>query len=525
MYNKNFKLPLILSFSAILFITSCSKIDDFGSTNTDPNGAVNPYTAGLLTNTLANIGSNLSWDQGGLSTQQGLYCQYFSETQYPEISNYSKPNNNWDAYYSGPLKDLQVIIDYNSDPATAGIAGNYGTNSNQIAIARILKAWYFWFLTDTYGDIPYKNIFDVKNSGIVAYTPQQEIYDSLFTELDGAVHEFDPTGTLVQGDILFNPGSASGQVTSWQMLANSLRAIMALRLSKVDPAKGKTEFNAALSAPGGVLETGHNVTLTYSGGSSFPNPFYNYINITKRDDYGMSDVMVNWMNNEYDDRLYVYARNVPTNLGVQGFPYGLTRTEAIDFANANTGWTRPVGSSTSLYVDGTSFINAASPVTILGASEVYLARAEAAKLGWTDESVENNYNTGIEESWKQWDMYGGTLQPAYGGSVLDGEDYEYYITQDDIALTGGADDIEKIATQEWIAHYPNGWMGWADWRRTGYPELTPSDNSTYKKIPIRVPYGQNEFSLNPGNVADASKQYSGVDGATNSMYGHIWWNK
>lgn len=523
MNSKQFKLPVILSFAVILFIISCSKIDEFGNTNIDPNAPVTPFTAGLLTNTLSGLGNNLSWDQGGFSTQEGLYCQYFSETQYPEASNYSKPNNNWDGYYSGPLKDLQVIIDYNSDPATASIAGNYGANSNQIAIARILKAWYFWFLTDSYGDIPYKDIFNIKNSGIIPYTSQQEVYDSLFAELDAAINQFDASGTLVQGDILFNPGDAGTQAADWQRLGNSLRLLMALRLSKVDVAKGKTEFNAALNGPGGVLEEGENVILNYPG-DVFPNPFYNYINITRRDDYGMTDFMVNYMNNEYDDRLYVYARNVSSSFTVTGFPYGLTRDECIAFANSNTGWTRPVGSSTTLYKDGTSFINQTSPVTILGSAEIYLARAEAANLGWTSENVDDNYYTGIAESWKQWDIYGGTFVDALGGSTIDGDDYDYYISQDDIALTGGSDDVQKIAIQEWIAHYPKGWMGWADWRRTGYPVLAPSQNSTYKKIPVRFPYGQNEFNLNPNNVADAAKQYSGPDG-TNSIYGTIWWDK
>lgn len=524
MYNKRFKLYLAVSICAMALITSCSKIDDFGDTNIDPNAATSPYTAGLLTNTLSNIGSALAWDQGGFSTQQGLYCQYFSETQYPEISSYAKPNNNWDGYYAGALKDLQVIIDYNSDPATAGIASSYGTNSNQIAIAKILKSWYFWFLADTYGDIPYKDIFNISNSGIIAYTSQQEVYDSLFKELDEAVTMFDAGGTVVQGDILFNPASASTQVAKWQQLANSLRLIMALRLSKVDASKGKTEFNAALNAPGGVLQEGNNVNLTYPGGN-FPNPFYNYINITRRDDYGMSDVMVDWMENLYDDRLYVFARNVPTNLDVTGFPYGLTRTEAIDFANSNPGWTRPVGSSTSIFADGTNFIDQASPVTVLGSAEVFLARAEAAKLGWTTEDAEELYYTGIKENWKQWDIYAGLLQPAYGGVELNGEDYDYYISQEDIALTGDDGDIEKIATQEWVSHYPKGWMGWADWRRTGFPTLTPSVNSQYNKIPVRVPYGQNEYSLNPNNVATAAGQYTGADATSNSMYGPVWWDK
>lgn len=523
MWNNKIKILVIASLSIAVFsVSSCKK--DFGTTNIDPNAPITPYTAGLLTNTISGIGSNLAWDQGGFSTQQGLYAQYFSETQYTETSNYAKPNNNWDGYYAGPIKDLQVIIDYNNDPATASIAAVYGTNSNQIAIARILKAWYFWFLTDTYGDIPYKGIFNLANSGEVPFTSQSEIYDSLFAELDGAVNQFDDaTGTLVQGDILFNPGSVSSQVASWRHLANSLRALMALRLSKVDAAKGKTQFNAALDAPGGVLSEGENVNLVYPGGN-FPSPFYNYINVTKRDDYGISDVLVNYMSHESDDRLFVFARNVASNLGVTGFPYGLTRDEAIAFANSNTGWSRPVGSSTTIFTDGTSFITETAPVTLIGASEVFLARAEAAHLGWTDEDVEEMYYTGIKESFKQWDIYAGNIQPAYGGGFMNGDDYEYYIGQDDIALTGGASDYEKIGTQEWLAHYPKGWLGWADWRRTGFPDLQASPNSTYKKIPLRIPYGQTEYSLDPKNVEAAAQSYTGADG-TNSMYAPLWWDK
>jgi len=524
MWTNKIKLLLIASVSISVFATSCTK--DFGTTNVDPNQPTSPYSPALLTNTIAGMGSNLGWDQGGFNTQQGLYAQYFSETQYTETSNYAKPNNNWDGYYAGPLKDLQVIIDYNSDPATATAAAAYGSNNNQIAIARILKAYYFWFLTDTYGDIPYKGIFNVADAGQVAFTPQSEIYDSLFAELDAAIKQFDPSGVMAQGDILFNPSSNGSQITSWTHLANSMRALMALRLSKVDAAKGKAQFNAALDpANGGVIEEGQNVNLSYPGGN-FPSPFYNYINVTKRDDYGISDVLVDFLAHEGDDRIYAFSRNInfATNPQVIGFPYGLTRDEAIAFTNANANYSRPVGSSTSIFTDGTNFIGETAPITLIGSAEIYLARAEAAHLGWTNESVEDNYYTGIKENYKQWDVYAGNIQPDLGGGAMDGDDYELYINQDDIMLKGDADDYSKIGTQEWLAHYPKGWFGWADWRRTGFPDLTPSSNSTYKKIPLRVPYGLNEFNLDANNVSSAASSYTGADG-TNSMYAPLWWDK
>ena len=34
--------------------------------------------------------------------------------------------------------------------------------------------------------------------------------------------------------------------------------------------------------------------------------------------------------------------------------------------------------------------------------------------------------------------------------------------------------LEQIITQKWIAIYPNPIEGWAEYRRTGYPELAPA---------------------------------------------------
>src|SRR5699024_5684540 len=98
----------------------------------------------------------------GLAYDAALYAQYFSETQYTEASRYATQVLNWGGFYSGNsvtltpnLNDLQVIIDYNSDPETAPLAAINGSNANQIATARILKAYLFWLLTDSYGDLPY----------------------------------------------------------------------------------------------------------------------------------------------------------------------------------------------------------------------------------------------------------------------------------------------------------------------------------------------------------------------------------
>ena len=87
--------------------------------------------------------------------------------------------------------------------------------------------------------------------------------------------------------------------------------------------------------------------------------------------------------------------------------------------------------------------------------------------------------------------------------------------------TGNA--LQKICTQEWVSHYPAGVRGWVDWRRTGYPALTPAPAGVFPNIPRRFGYGPNEYSYNPTNTATAGNQYT-VNGDANSQYGRIWWD-
>src|SRR6478609_263374 len=176
--NYKYIKYLVLLWLGVAVLPSCDKVKDFGSTNLNPNNTTSPIPSALLTNVLSRLGNDLVYDAGGVNTGSGLYAQLFSETQYTEVSRYNKPTYNYDnPYYSGPLEDLQNIINYNTDPSTAPIAAQYGSNKNQIAVARILKAHYFKMLTDEIGDIPY---FDaLKGKGTVPYDKQQDIYPDL----------------------------------------------------------------------------------------------------------------------------------------------------------------------------------------------------------------------------------------------------------------------------------------------------------------------------------------------------------
>lgn len=63
----------------------------------------------------------------------------------------------------------------------------------------------------------------------------------------------------------------------------------------------------------------------------------------------------------------------------------------------------------------------------------------------------------------------------------------------------------KDHPQKWIAMYPDGPEGWAEFRRTGYPKLFPvvsnSSNGTIDAKQIRrIPYPQSEYNNNRTGV-------------------------
>jgi hypothetical protein len=462
--------------------TGCTrKIDEFGNINLNPGIVAEPNTAALFTNVLSAMG-NECW-----SPTPGLYSQLFSETQYTEASRYARLQPDFGGYYSGVLYDLVNIIKFNSNSETAGKASANGSNANQIAIARILKAWWFLRVTDAWGDIPY---FQALNfNGQIPYDKQEDIYADLFKELKEAVAQFDG-GAEFKGDILLH-----GDINAWKKFANSLRMIMAIRLSSVDANKGKTEFLDAMAGSGGFLSSNaDDVMLDYPGGN-YSSVFYTYYNITLRSDYAISATVSNHMNANGDLRINAWGSST------KGFPYGYTRDDAIAWTNAgNTDWARIIHPSLR---------TATQPMPILTASQVTLARAEAAQRGWTTENAGTLYIAGIQQNWNQWGVFNSGA-------------FNTYIADPDIALSSGT-ELAKIIQQRWFAAFPDGQKAWNIWRSTKLPVLVPAPATT-TGIPLRFGISQNHFDLNNTNTNAVAELYK-VGGEKDSQYGRPWWVK
>lgn len=463
-----------------LLAVSCNK--DFGDTNENPNLTPTPSTEALLTNVLSGLGGFASQTRGG------LYAQQVSETQYTEVSLYALPRLEFDGIYAASLYDLDNIILNNTADSLKLGSSKFGSHNNQIAIARILKAYTYWTITDRWGDVPYFDALQGDANLAPAYNTQEEIYKDLIKELKEANAQFD-NGNAASGDIVYD-----GTGEPWIKFSNSLRMLIALRTSKVYPNAGQwaaTEFAAAFNDPGGYISSNDdNFVLHYPGNvAAFRNPWYNLYN--GRTDFAESELMTDLMEDYGDPRQDAFGSSEV------GFPYGLTRDDAVKFATDHSDYAQVLAGG---------WRGQASPLVVIGYSHVALAIAEAAQRGWITANVEDFYKEGIAASWEQWEVAG---------------DLDVYYDGPNVTLASG-NPLTKIQMQQYISWYPDGIQAWSNWRRTNVPALVPTPHATNSggQIPRRYVYGTREYTLNTTNVQKAAATYN-----NDSPDARVWWDK
>lgn len=472
---KNIKNTVLGLVAGTLVLSACS---DFGDINVDPNRPSSPLTSGLLTGAERSVSDVVGSAIGVLYTQQ------LSEKQYTESSRYQDIYFDFNGFYTGPLMNLQRIIDLNTNEATKGDVLSSGSNENQIAVARILKAYFFGVMTDRWGELPYTEALQGELNYSPTYDTQEFIYTDLLKELDEAAAQIDLNTAGVEGDLLFD-----GDMEKWRRFANSLRMVMALRISDVAPDLAQSNFVAAYNS--GVLMD--DFTYPYLAEANNQNPWYG--RYLTRVDYAISNTMYDYMNPLGDPRLPVYADPAANTGEITPMPYGVSNTVAGEITNASVSY---LGSDTRAQ-------NAELPIITL--AQIHFSLAEAAVKGWVSESAEEHYLAGIKASFEQYGVY---TEAAYNA----------YVAQAEVKFSS-ANAIEKIANQKWVALFLQGYESWAEWRRLDFPTLAPAVDAMNesKMIPVRQAYPTTERDINSENY-DAAVARQGEDGLDTKL----WWD-
>jgi len=460
---------MILILSGISLLVSCNKFND--DINRDTN---NPSSA-----TNMQLVNNASMYLPGLSSApQGEFnAQFLSEAQYPNLSLYTQENYDFTGYYTGPLMNLEEVLKNNTDNTEWPV-------NNQLAIAKILKAYFFWHITDRWGDVPFDQALQGSAGFSPPYDTQESIYEKIFALLGEA-------NTMINGADIANDIIYDGKMAKWKKLANTIHLLAALRLSQVDPAKAQAEFNTALTA--GVLQSNDdNLVFRHRNEEANWNFWYDQIENQGRSWWALSDKLVANMKPYDDPRLKVYGN----------------KNTVGDYVGLEYGTLDPDSEDPSLL--GDAIWKADAPVYLVTYAQVLFAKAEAAKRGWIpggDVEAKSNYDLAIEQSLRQWT--GSTS----GLATL--------MAHPEIAYSS-AEGLQKIATQRWVHLFMHGYEAWAEWRRTGFPALSPPAGAPATQVPTRQAYPVSEEFNNKTNYLEAiQRQFNG----TNTMYGKIWWDK
>ena len=486
------KIFIIFLFLGIL-LNGCD-FGDFGDINIDPNNPSSTDTRFLYVYAVRQAIPTF-YMTGTYDPWTVIYPQYISERSNIQFTTFLLTTFGTNNYYSQSLKNLNKIIEFNTDADTKNenwVTLFNASNDNQIALARTLKAYIYMHLTDALGMLPYSEALKA-TEGLYKpkYDDQQSIYTDLNKELEEAFAQFNVNIPFDDSyEILYN-----GDVSKWKKFNASVRMQLAIKLFKADENTGKTRFAKAFN-DGFIRSNADIFSYKYLSESTNENPLYNNIEVSRRRDFSPSGVFVDSLISYNDPRLTVYADK--NKFGTYyGMPFGLVRANALLVDPDTISAFHP------------NYYKQNSPAVLVTPSIMLLAAAEAAERGWISASSENLYNEAIVAAFNQHGL---------------GDEIDEYMNQEKVKFnTGGtsAERIVQIAMQKWLASFlQDSFEAWADWRRLGVPYLKPGPSATIAEIPRRRYYDSGDYNANKDN-RDAAVAVQGAD----NFFTRVWWDK
>jgi hypothetical protein len=487
----------VCAFSA----TACKT--DLTGLNTNPNSPTNAPATTLFTQ--ATINGVGRFAGAGQLSGTSLFAQHIAQVQYVEEDRGRLRTETIDAWFTGAyvseLEDFEKVIEQ----------GDEAKSPNTSGPARVMQSWVFQTMTDYWGDIPYSEALKADKGGPLKpkYDPQKDIYYGLLKTVADASSGMKAASTdpaLGTADPIYK-----GDIAKWIKFANSLRARMAMRISKADLAKASTELAAAFAAPGGVMTSnGDNAVLAWPGDGVYDNPYSG--NFSTRDDHRVSKTLLDTMVALSDPRVKIYAQPTKADPNVYaGLQNGLDNVTVTPFFNT----TSRVGAifypgQTVYGVYGTA-AGKKTPSVIMTTAEVEFIQAEMLERGIAGASgtAKAHYEAGVTASIKQW-----------GGSDAD---VAAYLARPGVAYTPGATGLKQIGLQKWISMFTQGAEAWSEWRRTGNPasvKMGPKAYPDVPEIPRRILYPSNEQTVNAAMLNEAITRQG-----PNTYLTRIWWDK
>lgn len=486
--------------ASALFLSACTS--GFEDLNRNPNqmevGSVSPMS--LLPDIIYR-GAN------------GLVGQSYLLTN--ELMQYSVSANSTDAYHRYMIPAGTVASTWNtlarwaaSADHMVSLCGDEANLANFKAIALTMRAFYMQMLTDTYGDIPFSDAFQAMDGNVKPYfDSQRDIYLQLIKDLEEAnllyTSKFTMSDSQKGKDLLYN-----GDVTRWKRFTNSLLLRVLIRVSSCD--------DAEIDAPARIRRMYENqnewpvfasladeAIFRFSGEDPNVNPYGSQNEVWFSNNRRAGESLIDRMKDLGDPRLPIWC-NQQGGVWRGSVSGGATREE--------TG----VNNASSFRKEILADYN--SPYTFIAYDEVLFIWAEAALKGYIDGGAElagRFYTEAIEASIRHWSAMPGNTKPVTEAAITQ------YLAK--VPWDGSFSQLmnQKYLAMFWVAFEP-----WAEYRRTGLPNLPIAPTTRNDGIlPRRLPYPINTGATNPDNYAAAvnilKTRYKGGD----DMKTPVWWSK
>ncbi|MBO0947944.1 SusD/RagB family nutrient-binding outer membrane lipoprotein [Fibrella forsythiae] len=508
----NNKLILLTLTALSISISGCDK--GFNELNVNPTAAtsLNPVF------TFNNAVVNTSFPSSTLIFEHPIVQQIFSPNSGVlaggnfNVDNRGSAGPNaaiWQRYYRDNIRYLVDILNQTKTDAN---------RVNLYNMVRIWKAYSFMVLTDTYGDVPYSEagLGYIGSNVSPKYDSQESIYTDIIKELTEASAALDAAKPTEAGEIAYG-----GNIPRWKRFGYSLLLRAGMRLSKVNPTLAQSTVQKAVA--GGVFQSNADNAVIRND-ANYQNPVGVTLNSTEAANLYLTGYFVDYLKSTADPRLgSIAARYVGAKSGPEQTAARINRDPSVQigmplgYDNGTIPARATADKLASFYdysqLDRTRMGKITAPTYLVTYAQTQLLLAEAAVRGWTTGNAADYYNAGVTAHMQQLGDYDAT-------SLVPQANITAYLTANPYVAARG---LELINTQYWIASFLNGPEVFANFRRSGFPKLTPNPypgKEIKGSFINRLSYPDLEISVNKAKVDEAI----GRQGADN-LDTRVWWDK
>jgi hypothetical protein len=522
---KNILIKSCLVLSLLMGAQACdkSKLEEL---NTNPNAVTDIDMSYLMTLATLRIGGEYENTRANM-----LYSATFIQHTASTVGYFSGDKYGYNAQYSGAYMERhftdvirlfsEVIKKTEKDPNLANVN----------AVATILRAFDMHRLTDLHGDIPYTQagygLYNEEN-WFPKYENQKDVYAAIVKDVKASRDKLSATAkALGAQDVVFG-----GDIAKWKKFANALLMRVGMRMQKKDEATGKAIFAEAFTS-GTFASNADNATIKYLEGPNGVNRnglsdgYWNTYKYSK--DCKLSKTFVDWMKTNKDPRLMIVSGGIgdPTAAATtwnvdpvaqKGMPNGFTSTTILEGTTLTAAEKTEFGTQSNKIFSmlNLKYCDWSDPYYLISFAETELMSAEAITRGWVTGDATAKFTSGVTAAINAWTAF----DPSFARPAAD---VTAYITGRGFAAASTADKYKLIGEEFWAATWLNDIESYSNWRRTGFPVLTPTkDPNRYKQIneiPRRLIYWESEISSNPANYKAAVDRIGGDEFTTK-----VWWD-